>query len=107
MAAGLRVARFALLIKMKRGRLAPLLVQKWRLGPPACHNPAPCTLPPPPAHAQIKPPLCFSEAQADRMVAALRCALLDLSADGSELARLVRDSAREVAEIDERHARLG
>lgn len=54
---------------------------------------------------KIKPPICFSEADVDRMVEALGCALREMGAD--ELAALAERSRAEVAAIEERHRRLG
>jgi ethanolamine-phosphate phospho-lyase len=53
---------------------------------------------------KVKPPLCFSEEQAERMVGALRNALRTLSAD--ERAELAEASREEVACIAERHRLL-
>lgn len=54
---------------------------------------------------QVKPPICFSEAQAVRMVGALRSALRALGP--ADLAALAEASAAQVAAIEERHRRLG
>ena len=53
---------------------------------------------------KVKPPLCFSEGQADAMVAALGDALRTLSA--SDKAELAAASRAEVEGIEERHRRL-
>ena len=53
---------------------------------------------------KVKPPLCFSEAQADAMVAALGDALRALS--DSDKAALAAASRAEVEGIEERHRRL-
>lgn len=54
---------------------------------------------------KIKPPLCFSEADADELVAALGAALAELGPE--ERAALAEASRAEVAEVQERHRRLG
>lgn len=66
----------------------------------AVHRPPPAPSPPP----QIKPPICFTTAQADTMVDAMAAVLGALSAQ--DKAELAARSAAEVAEIAERHRRL-
>lgn len=53
---------------------------------------------------KVKPPLCFGEDDAERMVGALRCALGGLGAE--ERAELAEASREEVAHVSERHCLL-
>lgn len=54
---------------------------------------------------KFKPPMCFSEADADELVAALGAALAGLGLE--ERAALAEASQAEVAAVQERHRRLG
>lgn len=66
----------------------------------------PCLTPrTPPALLQVKPPICFTERQADRMVDAMASVLAALTPE--DKARLAEASRAEVQAVSERHRRLG
>lgn len=69
--------------------------------------PRPQPRPSAPSHAcpQVKPPICFTEQQADRMVDAMAAMLAALTPE--DKARLAEASRAEVEAVAERHARLG
>ncbi len=54
---------------------------------------------------QVKPPICFTEQQVDRMVDAMASVLAALTPE--DKARLAETSRAEVQAVSERHRRLG
>lgn len=54
---------------------------------------------------KLKPPMCFSKADADELAAALGAALAELGPE--ERVALAEASRAQVAEVQERHRRLG
>lgn len=79
------------------------LLQKPRTAAvPAPAWPAPAPLFP---RVQVKPPICFTEEQADRMVDALGAVLTELTPQ--DKARLAQASSAEVEAVADRHRRLG
>lgn len=104
----LRAARYRVLPAERLPRLLPGPAPLLAIWPPrACGRACPplrAHHPPASPHLQVKPPICFTEQQADRMVDAMAAVLEALTAE--DKARLAEASCAEVQAVTERHRRL-